>query len=215
MCYYISPGMWLPMHYRLSTERDVKVLVRMSLANRWSTAPELRTSWEDSGVHASRSTVSRRLRESELNGRGDRKKPRLTAVQRQRCFQFARDHEDLTWMDWSSVLFSDESRFTLYSNDGSVFVQRRVGEALLDAPTVKFGGGGVIVWGAMSYRGVGFSKRYTGELKSAWIFLVILLFHHLNSLGMAITFGFMMIMHCHSARAVLEWKREHNITSIE
>ncbi|KAK3091106.1 hypothetical protein FSP39_017172 [Pinctada imbricata] len=32
-------------------------------------------------------------------------------------------------------------------------------------PTVKFGGGGVTVWGAMSYRGPGFLTPLQGNLK--------------------------------------------------
>ena len=46
-------------------------------------------------------------------------------------------------------------------------VRRRVGEALLSeciAPTVKFGGGGVMVWGALTARGPGLLKTVRGNL---------------------------------------------------
>ena len=65
------------------------------------------------------------------------------------------------------VIFTDESRFTLFRNDGRTYVRRRVGEALLPeciAPTVKFGGGGVMVWGTLTARGHGLLKTVRGNL---------------------------------------------------
>ena len=83
-----------------------------------------------------------------FNSRVARKKPKLTIRHKQLRLDFAREHQDWTWVDWSVVIFTDESRFTLYHNDGSSYVRRRVGEALLPeciASTVRFGGGGVMV----------------------------------------------------------------------
>ena len=34
--------------------------------------------------------------------------------------------------------------------------------------TVKFGGGGITMWGAMSFRGTGFLTRVVGNLNGAW-----------------------------------------------
>ena len=206
---------------RLSTARDDRALVRMSLVNRRATASELRTRLEDSGVHASRSTVCRRLREAGLFGRVARKQPKLTAAQRQRRLRFARDHEDWSWIDWSSVLFTDESRFTLYHNDGRVFVRRRTGESLLDAcvvPTVKFGGGGVTVWGAMSYRGVGFLKTLHGNLNQHGYIDILgeYMVPSAHLLGYGDHYWFQDDnAPCHRARTVVEWKQKHDIMSLQ
>ena len=65
------------------------------------------------------------------------------------------------------MLWSNESRFTLFQNDGRVFVRRRPHEAYRNScvvPTVKFGGGVVTVWGAMLYRGTGFLTPLKGNL---------------------------------------------------
>ena len=52
------------------------------------------------------------------------------------------------------VVFSDESRFNLYHNDGRVQVYRRNGERYTNNGIVerdRFGCGGVLVWGAIFY----------------------------------------------------------------
>jgi transposase len=56
------------------------------------------------------------------------------------------------------VVFSDESCFCLFHNDGRTRVWRMVGERYLAdclQPTVKHGGGSVMVWGCFSWWGVG------------------------------------------------------------
>ena len=54
---------------------------------------------------------------------------------------------------WSNVLFTDESRFTLTFNDGRIRVWRRAGERFTDA-TIRqhnrYGGGSVMVWAGIS-----------------------------------------------------------------
>jgi hypothetical protein len=55
--------------------------------------------------------------------------------------------------DWQNVIFSDESRFCLYANDRRMLVYRRPGERYLQCnfvPNVDYGGGSVMVWGAIS-----------------------------------------------------------------
>ena len=55
---------------------------------------------------------------------------------------------------WRRVLFTDESRFTLYRADGRRRVYRRRGERFADACVVeqdRFGGGSVMVWGGIAH----------------------------------------------------------------
>ena len=52
----------------------------------------------------------------------------------------------------------------MFQSDEPVYV--RQGEALLDncvVPTAKFHGGGIMLWGAMSYRGTGILKHVKGN----------------------------------------------------
>ena len=59
---------------------------------------------------------------------------------------------------WKKVIFSDECKFNLFNADGNAKVWRPDGERLNSKfmrPTVKHGGGSVMVWCCMSYFGVG------------------------------------------------------------
>ena len=112
------------------------------LQNRRKTVWHLRIGWIQNVVQASNSTVQRRLKEAGLVALVALQKPLLRAVPHKKRLQFAMAHTDWTWVDWSIVLWSDESRFTLFQNDGCVFV-RRAHEAYRNScvvPTVKFGG---------------------------------------------------------------------------
>ena len=55
---------------------------------------------------------------------------------------------------WRRVLFTNETRFTLYRADGRRRVYRRRGERFADACVVerdRFGGGSVMVWGGIAH----------------------------------------------------------------
>ncbi len=59
---------------------------------------------------------------------------------------------------WNHVLWSDETKINLFDSDGVKRVWRQPGEEYKDKcvlPTVKYGGGSVMVWGCMSAAGTG------------------------------------------------------------
>ena len=63
--------------------------------------------------------------------------------------KFAIDHISWTVNDWSKVLFSNESKFMLFSSDRIRYVRCPVGERLNPKywlPTVKHDRGNVMVW---------------------------------------------------------------------
>ena len=108
----------------------------------------------------STSTVQRRLCESGLHGRIAAKKPQLKDTNKKRL-AWAKKHEQWTLDQWKSVLWSDEPKFEIFGSNRHVFVRRRVGERTISTcvvPTVKHGGGGVMVWGDLA---VTLSVRHT------------------------------------------------------
>ncbi len=67
--------------------------------------------------------------------------------------QFAEDKQTKDLDDWNHVLWSDETKINLFGSDGVKRVWRQPGEEYKDKcvlPTVKHGGGSVMVWGCMS-----------------------------------------------------------------
>ena len=116
-------------------------------------AAQINASQSSSNRHISTSTVQRRLRESGLHGRIAAKKPLLKDTNNKKRLAWAKKHEQWTLDRWKSVLWSDESKFEIFGSNRRVFVRRRVGEQMISAcvvPTVKHGGGGVMVWGCFA-----------------------------------------------------------------
>jgi len=65
---------------------------------------------------------------------------------------FAREHENWENNQWANVLFTDESRFWVYSIEGRERLYCRRGEQdeqFNFTPTVSYGGGSVMVWGGI------------------------------------------------------------------
>ena len=71
--------------------------------------------------------------------------------------------------DWKKVVWSDESRFTLFQNDGRIRVWRLPNERYkVDCvvSTVKHGGGGVTVWACFTWNELGPFIRLESKISS-------------------------------------------------
>lgn len=206
---------------KVSGARDDRLLVRASIQNRKLTVPALRLAWQQAGVTASDTTVRRRLSAAGLNGHVAVKKPLLTARHRQLRLEFARRHEQWSWVDWSCVLFTDESKFNMFQTDGRVYIRRRTGERFNDdcvVPTVKFGGGGVMVWGAMTYRGTGMLTKVDGRLNGPGY--VNILQNFAVPSAHILGYGDHYWLQddnapCHRARIVENWKEDNDVRCLQ
>lgn len=142
---------------RVTSVRDDRYLRLITLRTRHCTARLLqREMLAARDVAISLQTVRNRLREDNIRARVPARAPLLTRQHRVARLTFARDHMNWDIADWQNVMFSDESRFCLYTNDRRMPVYRRPGERYLQcnfAPHVQFGGGSVMVWGAISVEG--------------------------------------------------------------
>ena len=97
------------------------------------------------------------------------KETRLSKKHRKARLDWSRAHRNWGTEEWSKVLFSDESSFALFPGKEG-WVRRREGEVLSDAcliPTVKHGGGHLMVWGAFHISGIGVLKRVEGTIDAA------------------------------------------------
>ncbi len=114
--------------------------------------PATRTAAATIGLHNQRisaQTVRNRLREAHLHARHPHRGLVLTVVHRRNQLEWANAHIRWRLALWRGVLFTDESRFSLYRADDRQRVWRRVGERFADVNVVDrvaHGGCGVMVW---------------------------------------------------------------------
>ena len=98
-------------------------------------------------------TVRNRLRASGLNARRPYNGPVLLQRHRNARLNWALAHQGWRRNQWNQVVFSDESRFSLFFADGRRRVYRRRNERYADCcvrQIDRFRGGSVMVWGAIS-----------------------------------------------------------------
>ncbi len=97
-------------------------------------------------------TVRNHLREAHLHARRPHRGLDLTAVRRRNRLEWANAHIRWRLVLWRSVLFTDESQFSLYRADGRQRVWHRVGERYADVNVVdRVAHGGVMVWASVCY----------------------------------------------------------------
>lgn len=154
---------------KVTSERDDRHLLRMAVNDRTASSRQLAAHWSTAtGVQLSASSIRRRLLRRGLRARVPLYRIPLTANHRRLRRQWALEHRD--WRaDWHQVVFSDESRFNLWTHDGRVRVRRYAGQRCLPECIIERHSGrtpGVMVWGAISYHGRSNLLRIEGNLNS-------------------------------------------------
>ena len=77
--------------------------------------------------------------------------------------------QTLTDEDWKKVLWTDESKFEVFGSHRRTFERRRTTEKMLEeclTPSVKQGGGNMMVWGCFGAGKVGDLFRVKGILSA-------------------------------------------------
>ena len=125
----------------------------------------------------------------------------------------------LSLREWRRVWYSDESKFNLFGSDGRRWCRRETGEELCDRcldVQVKHGGGNVMVWGDISWNGVGRLHRVEGNMDAAQ-YCKILSQSLLGSLSDQKTAPSSIIFQQdndskHTSRMAARWFEDHDIT---
>ncbi len=81
------------------------------------------------GVCVSKSTIKRRLHQSEYRGFTTRCKPLVSLKNRKARLEFAKRHLKKPSQFWNNILWTDETKINLYQSDGKRRVWRRKGTA--------------------------------------------------------------------------------------
>lgn len=145
---------------------DKRYLKLCALRDRRKTVPILTEEFNTSRKFpVSHSACRRSLLSWNLRGSVAARKPLLSARNIKKRLAFARHHVKWSKKQWAKVLFTDESKFELFGSKRRVFVRRMPGERFIKQcliPTVKHGGGSVMVWGGICSNGVTRLKRILG-----------------------------------------------------
>ncbi|GFT85853.1 transposable element Tcb1 transposase [Trichonephila clavipes] len=130
----------------------------------------------DVGVTIVPQTISRLLAEANLKSKHPFRALPLTPEHRQLHLQWCQARSIWNVTDWQKVVFSDESRFVLGTDDNRVRMWRRPGERFNSPHTVVRHTAriaGVMVWGAIAYdsqstlivmRGTLMGQRYVDDI---------------------------------------------------
>ena len=131
----------------------------LSLKDRCRSAVSIAAEIKEVGVQpVSAQTICRILHQIGVHGCHPRRKPLLKTIHKKARKQFAEDMSTKHMDYWNHVLWADKMKINLFGSDGFKHVWRQPGKEYKDKcvmPTVKHGGGNVMVWGCMSAAGIG------------------------------------------------------------
>lgn len=130
-----------------------------------------------SGTVVTDSAVRKNLKSNGYSSCIARCKPLLSEINIKKRLEFAKKYRYESIEFWKKVIFIDEIKFNIYHSDGKQQrVWRKQNEALKRkniAPSVKHGGGNVMVWGAVGYHGV-VNMEFIQETMNQHIYINIL-----------------------------------------
>uniref|UniRef100_A0A8C4RIQ3 Transposase n=1 Tax=Erpetoichthys calabaricus TaxID=27687 RepID=A0A8C4RIQ3_ERPCA len=148
---------------RKISPRGVKMITRTVSKNPRTTQEDLVNDLQRAGTKVTKATISNTLRRQGLKSCSARCVPLLKAVHVQARLKFAREHLDDPEEDWENVIWSDEKNCTRR-------VWRRKNAELHPKntiPTVKHGGGNIMLWGCFSAKGPGRLIRVKERMNGA------------------------------------------------
>ena len=211
-----------PTKPKILTDRDRRSLKRVVKSNRKASlqlvAQDFRSA---SGSVASDRTVRREIIALGFHGRAAVHKPLITARNATRRLQWCKERRHWTLEQWKSVVWSDESRYQMWRSDGRVWVWRMPGERCLQeciVPTVKFGGGGIMVWSCFSWYGLGPLVLVAGNM-NADAYQTVLDNYALPTLWAQFGIGPYLFQHdnapCHTAGVINTWFEDMGVQKLD
>jgi transposase len=153
---------------RVLSEVDERYCVRKATKDRLDNAVKVAKTLEiDHGIKVSPDTVRRAFKIAGLGSLEKKKKPMLSQKNVRKRLAWCKAHVHWTLDDWKRVIWSDETKINRFNSDGRTWAWIRDGETVKSRhvkPTVKHGGGSIMLWSAITYAGVGWMCRIEGNM---------------------------------------------------
>ncbi|KAG2463360.1 TCB1 transposase, partial [Polypterus senegalus] len=152
------------------SDRGRRALVREVTKKPMITLSELQRSSVEREEPSRRTTISVAIHQSGLYGRVARRKPLLSKRHMAARLEFAKRHLKDSRTMRNTILWSDETKIELFGVNARRHVWRKPGTTHHQAntiPTVKHGGGSIMLWGCFSAAGTGRLVRIKGKITAA------------------------------------------------
>ncbi len=143
----------------LINEEKEQAMKKIVHENPRSTLVEIQQRFEKkTNIKASHNIIRKSLHNLGFSSRIPARKPLLTGTQKENRLNWCLERQTWSIRKWGNVIWSDESRFAVFNNDGPNRVWRVPGtrfeqENLI--PTVKHNSGSIMVWSCFLSRGLG------------------------------------------------------------
>ncbi|GFW33401.1 transposable element Tcb2 transposase [Trichonephila clavipes] len=146
---------------------------------------------------------------------------RISATTRRNRLCWAREHVSWTQQQWASVLFTDESRFTMESDSGRLLIWREQRTRYHQSNTVErhsYRGGGILVWAGISLGGHTDLHVFHGGTVTGLRYRDEILDPYVRPYAAAIGNDFILMdnnARPHPARIVEEYLEDHGLERME
>ncbi|KAK3531071.1 hypothetical protein QTP70_009448 [Hemibagrus guttatus] len=206
---------------RKISPRGVKMITRTVSKNPRSTRGDLVNDLQRAGTKVTKATISNTLRRQGLKSCSARRVLLLKPVHVRARLKFPGEHLDDPEEDWENVIWSDETKIELFGKNSTCRVWRRKNAELHPKntiPTVKHGGGNIMLWGCFSAKGPGRLIRVKERMNGA-MYREILSKNLLPSARALKMKRGWVFQHDndpkHTARATKEWLRKKHFKVLE
>ena len=155
---------------KILSERTKTKIIRMIRTGEANTAVEVAKNLRSElKINLSAETVRRALKEKGYVSKSKVKKPFLSKRHKALRLKFALMYKEWTLEDWKRIVWSDESKINRFGSDGKEWVWKERSEPLSDRlikPTMKFGGGSLMIWGCFCGDKIGAVQRIYGRMNA-------------------------------------------------